>query len=86
MPVNSRYSRPFTTTPRMPSAIATMISSKNKTSIRSSAQLNCTAAAQPPLTASARLASDPVVFKFGGQTALRAGPRPEALSERNQQP
>ena len=51
---------------------------------RSSAQLSRSAAGQPPLTASARLASDPVVVKSGGQTRLRTGARSEALSERNQ--
>lgn len=84
MPVNSRYNRPFTTMPRTPSAIAAITSSRNKTSIRSSARLSCSAAGQPPLTASARLASDPVVLKSGGQTRLRIGARSEALSERNQ--
>src|SRR5271169_6164898 len=62
MPVNSRYNRPFTTTPTMPSAIATITSSR-KTIIRSSAQLSCSAAGQPPLTASARLVCQAVVLK-----------------------
>ena len=31
MPVNSRYNRPFTTTPTMPSAIATITSSRKNT-------------------------------------------------------
>jgi hypothetical protein len=83
MPVNSRYSRPFTTTPTIPSAIATITSSRKKTSIRFSAQLSCPAADRPPLTASARLASDPVVLKSGGKTHFRTGVRSEALFERN---
>lgn len=41
MPVNSRYSRPFTTTPRMPSAIAAITSSRRTTTIQSSAQPSC---------------------------------------------
>ena len=84
MPVNSRYKRPFTTMPKIPSAIATITSSRKKTSIRSSAQLSCPAAGQPPLTASARLMSDPVAVKSGGQACLRTGARSEALPERNQ--
>jgi hypothetical protein len=63
---------------------AAVTSSKKKTSIRSSAQLSCRAAGQPPLTASARLTSDPVATKSGGQARLRTGNRSEALPERNQ--
>ena len=37
MPMNSRYSKPFTVTPKIPSAIATITSSRRKASIRSSA-------------------------------------------------
>jgi len=70
--------------PRMPSAIATITSSRKKTSIRSSAQPSCSAADQPPLTTSARLAPDPAVLKSDGQTPLWTGARPEALSQRNQ--
>jgi hypothetical protein len=71
--VNSRYNRPFTTMLKILSAIATITSSRKKTSIRSSAQLNSSAAGQPPLTASARLASDPVGIKSGGQARLWIG-------------
>jgi hypothetical protein len=35
MPVNSRYNRPFTAMPKMPSAIATITSSRKKTSAAS---------------------------------------------------
>jgi hypothetical protein len=38
---------------------------------------------RPPLTVSARLASDPVGLKSGGQTRFRTGVRSEALFERN---
>ena len=62
IPVNSRYNRPFTTTPTMPSAIATITSSR-KTIIRSSPRLSRSAAGQPPLTASARLVGQAIVAK-----------------------
>src|ERR1700730_10830321 len=48
MPENSRYSSPFTTMPRMPSAIVAITSSrKTTTTIWSSVQLTCSAAGQP---------------------------------------
>src|ERR1051326_609193 len=63
MPMNSRYSRPFATTPTIPSTIATITSSRNRAIIRSSAQLGGSAAGPPPLTAGARLVCQAVVLK-----------------------
>jgi len=68
MPVNSRYNRPFTTTPRIPSAIATITSSGGPAAAHRSV----------------RRASDPVVVKSDGQARFRTDARSEALSERNQ--
>ncbi len=55
--------RPFTTTPTIPSTIATITSSRKKASIRSSAQSGRSAAGQPPLTAAARLICQAIVLK-----------------------
>jgi len=72
MPVNNRYNRPFTTMPRTPSAIAAITSSRNKTSIRSSAQPSCSPAGNrrsPPAPGSRRtlLCSSLVVKLASGQ-------------------
>src|SRR5690242_6560277 len=75
MPMISKYSRPLTTTPTMPSAIATITRNRKKAIIRSSAQLLRLAAAQPPLAGGARLVGQAVVredglFPGGGQLAV----------------
>src|SRR6266516_2423012 len=54
MPMNSKYRRPFATTPTIPSTIATITSSRNKAIIGSSAPFACSAAGQPSLAVCAR--------------------------------
>src|ERR1700691_1419710 len=80
MPMNSRYSRPFATTPTIPSAIATITSSRNRAIIGSSAQLYGSTAGQPPLASAARLVGQAVVledrlFVARGQLAVGADRR-----------
>src|SRR6476659_9715181 len=65
MPMISKYSRPLTTTPTMPSAIATITRNRKKAIIRSSAQLLRLAPAQPPLAGGARLVGQAVVLEDG---------------------
>src|SRR6266581_679471 len=80
MPMISRYSRPFATTPTMPSTIAAIISSRKRAIIRFSAQSDGSAAGQPPLTATAWLVGQAVVledrlFVARGQLAVGADRR-----------
>src|ERR1700722_14581713 len=62
-PMISRYSRPFATTPTMPSTIATIISSRKRAIMSFSAQSGGSAAGQPPLTAGSRLVRQEVVLE-----------------------
>src|SRR5689334_1616801 len=77
MPMNSRYSRPFATTPTIPSTIATITSSRKKAIIESSAPFGCSAAGQLPLTTSTRLVCEAVVLidrLFVAHRQLAIGP------------
>src|SRR5689334_19148390 len=77
IPMNSRYSRPFAATPTIPSTIATITSSRKKAIIQSSAPFGCSAAGQPPLTASTWLVGEAVVLKdrlFVAHRQLAIGP------------
>jgi short-subunit dehydrogenase len=61
MPMISRYSRPFATTPTMPSTMATITSSRNSAIIGSSPLSGCSPASQAPFATGACLVLHAVV-------------------------